>query len=88
VKILDIANSLTYYDVGSVGTHAMPWSEVNMHMGIAGNTMGFEVVGTPGNEMVQLLLPDTGQPFSFPITPGEAGLYRDADGRLYTVEVK
>jgi hypothetical protein len=86
-EILEPVVTTNVWPVGSEGAHVMPWSEVCVHMGVADKVMGFRVEGTPNREMVQLLTPD-GTPFSFPITPGEAGLYRDADGRLYTVEVK
>lgn len=53
---------------GERRTLVLPWSEVCMHMGIAGKTMQGESVG---NGMVQLY--DQDRPFSFPITEGEAG---------------
>lgn len=55
---------------GGVRAIEMPWSEVCMHMKIAGKTMW---VADAGHNMAQLYDPDTGQPFSFPITHGEAG---------------
>lgn len=48
----------------------MPYSEVCMHMRIAGKTMW---VADAGQRMAQLYDPETGRPFSFPITHGEAG---------------
>ena len=47
----------------------MPWSEVCMHMKIAGTIMLGELLP---NGMVQLYTLDGAQ-FSFPITAGEAG---------------
>lgn len=51
----------------------MPWSEVCMHLGIAGKTMTCEVL----SRGVQLY-DDKGEKFSFPITHGEAGFYEVA----------
>lgn len=48
----------------------MPYSEVCMHMGIAGQTM--LAAETASGLMVQLY-DEQGRPFSFPITKGEAG---------------
>lgn len=67
----------------SVYMQEMPFSEVCMHLGVAGRPMRFRVVGAAGKEMVQLLNADE-SPFSFPILPGEAGLFRDSEGRLYS----
>jgi hypothetical protein len=47
-----------------------PYSEVCMHMQVAGKLMWVEPVGAT---MAQLYTPD-GRKFSFPITRGEAGL--------------
>lgn len=71
-----------YFIAGDEHFHELPFSEVCMHLGVAGKPMLCRVVGTAGSEMVQLLDED-GAPFSFPILPGEAGLYRDPDGRLF-----
>lgn len=51
-------------------TIEMPWSEVCMHMGIAGKWMLAERLPTG---MVQLYTLDA-KPFSFPIGAGEAGM--------------
>lgn len=48
----------------------MPWSEVCMHLNIAGKTMTCELLGRG----VQLY-DEEGNKFSFPITHGEAGFY-------------
>lgn len=53
---------------------AMPYSEVCMHMGIAGKGMLVEPLD---NGMAQLYDPDTGAAFSAPITKGEAGILPD-----------
>ena len=55
-----------------IGT--MPYSEVCMHMQIAGQKMAFEL--TPNNRAVQLYTLD-GKEFSFPILTCEAGVFND-----------
>lgn len=55
----------------------MPHSEVCTHMRIAGKMMECELVG---ERMVQLYDAKTHQPFSAPITRGEAGVFEDAQG--------
>jgi hypothetical protein len=57
-------------------TTELPYSEVCMHLRVAGTTMHARL---QANRMVQLLRPD-GTDFSFPITDGEAGLYTDEQG--------
>lgn len=68
---------------GDVVTLVLPWSEVCMHMRVAGRAMRAEI--QPNG--VQLLN-DDGSRFSFPILPGEAGLYRDARGALYGYDIR
>ena len=70
---------------------AMPYSEACMHLKVAGKTMWFEIVGDE-YPMVQLLErrgPDVKQGdvmitplqvFSFPITLGEGGVFKDETG--------
>ena len=58
----------------------LPWSEVCMHLGVAGRVMSVELV--EGGSAVQLYDED-GDPYSFPILPGEAGFYRDVTGTPY-----
>lgn len=53
----------------------LPWSEVCMHMRVADQVRGVQVL-TSG---VQILNED-GSRFSFPVTHGEAGIYSDAEG--------
>lgn len=53
------------------------FSEVACHMGIAGKTMLVQLL--PNGRMVQVYSADE-TPFSFPITYGEAGIYRDTAG--------
>lgn len=57
----------------------MPHSEVCMHLGIAGRLWDVKVL----EDGAQVQDRD-GKPFSFPITHGEAGIYRDADGLYFT----
>jgi hypothetical protein len=51
----------------------LPFSEVCMHLRVAGSRMRARL---EPNQMVQLLQPD-GSRFSFPITAAEAGLHTD-----------
>lgn len=71
----------TYVQHGELYYGFMPCSEVCMHMRIAGRCMMFEIVGQD-HPMVQLHRAD-GSHFSFPITTGEAGVYRDAQGLYF-----
>jgi hypothetical protein len=57
-------------------TIELPYSEVCMHLRVAGTRMRARL---QPNRMVQLLQPD-GTDFSFPITDSEAGLYTDEQG--------
>lgn len=67
----------------------MPFSEVCMHMRVAGTAMDVELLsGDRGNAgrpwfAVQLYRPGEPCPFSLPITPGEAGIFTCADGSHY-----
>jgi hypothetical protein len=64
-------------------TTELPYSEVCMHLRVAGTTMHARL---EANRMVQLLNPD-GTRFSFPITAGEAGLdVHDQGAWLVTVD--
>jgi|GEM_PF-3436024 len=55
-------------------TAIMPYSEVCMHMRIAGAKMLCEFAGEASNPMIQLYTVD-GRVFSSPVTTGEAGVY-------------
>lgn len=77
--------------IGMRGRAIMPHSEACMHMQIADKYMDFEVInGGNGIAFVQLFVTDPDverytQPFSIPITQGEAGLYPSQgvfDGKL------
>jgi len=65
--------------VGERGRKYMGYSEVCMHMRVAGKPMDFEVVSPRSVQLYR----DDGTPFSFPITYGEAGLFRQDDGFYY-----
>lgn len=66
---------------GGEGVKRMPASEVCLHMRAFGRTMAFRLTDTD-YPMVQLY-EEGGRPFSFPILPGEAGIYRDGEGFYY-----
>jgi hypothetical protein len=57
------------------------FSEAACHLGIAGKTMNVKLLDTPGN-MAQVYNED-GSKLSFPITYGEAGIYRTDAGNFY-----
>lgn len=61
--------------------NTMPYSEVCMHMGIAGKRMAVTFHG-PG--MVQVREED-GRPVGAPITLGEAGFRRDENGVAHSL---
>lgn len=61
----------------------LPWSEVCMHMRVAGKIMDAELVE---NGTAIQLYDEEGDAFSFPITLGEAGFYRMPSGQPYTTE--
>lgn len=69
-----------YVEVGERVIIECPYSEVCMHMRVAGRRMGAEL--QPSGWSVQLFTLD-GQPYSAPITTGEAGFYHD-QGKIYT----
>lgn len=67
-----------YVELGEQFQTVLPYSEVCMHMQVAGTTMTVVVVGPVEMPAVQLY--KDGRPFSFPITTGEAGVFRDDYG--------
>ena len=71
-----------YVRPGERVTIEMPWSEVCMHMRIAGRVMQAEVL--PGGWSAQIY-DMKGQPFSAPVTTGEAGFHHDSEG-IYCYE--
>lgn len=70
-----------YVAVGDVVRVRLPWSEVCMHMQVAGQAMYVAIVDAGGQPAAQLIT-DDGSRFSFPILLGEAGIREDS-GRLY-----
>jgi hypothetical protein len=58
----------------------LPSSEVVMHLRLDGALMMVELTATGG---AQIRKPD-GSPVSFPVLPGEAGIYTCEDGTFYT----
>jgi hypothetical protein len=65
---------------GEFGLKEMPYSEACMHMKIAGEFLQFQITESQ-YPMVQLF--KEGRPFSFPVTLGEAGIYRDGEELYY-----
>lgn len=65
---------------GTIVSVKLPYSEVCMHLKVAGQVRNVEVF----NHGAQILNED-GSRYSFPITLGEAGIYADAQG-LYIQE--
>lgn len=64
---------------GDVVRLKMPWSEVCMHLKVAGQVRNVRVLDTGAQ-----ILNDDGTPYSFPVTHGEAGIYTDAQGLYIT----
>lgn len=64
----------------------MPHSEVCMHMLVAGQVMGIEVIGGQYGPLAQLYDPNDGANFSFPILKGEAGIFTDDQGHYVYAE--
>lgn len=69
-----------YVNPGDFFTITLPWSEVCMSMRVAEQEMTAELTAHI-RPAVQLW--KDGRHYSAPITTGEAGLYRDGDGRFY-----
>lgn len=70
-------------EIGDRVFMTMPWSEVCMHLGVADRVMEVEI----GEHGAQLLR--DGQPFSSPVTWGEAGIYTDSTtGKPYTYDAE
>lgn len=67
-----------YVREGDLVMMTLPFSEVCMHMKVAGKVMTILVL----SDMAQLL-DEKKRSFSGPITHGEAGIYAEHDGRLY-----
>lgn len=61
--------------VGDTVRLRLPWSEVCAHMKVAEQIRSVLVL-----EHGAQILNDDGTPYSFPVTHGEAGIYRDTEG--------
>jgi len=62
---------------GEVVRLEIPYSEVCMHMRVAGRVMDVLLTTSAAGYAKAQLLQDDGTPFSFPIAPEEAGIRRD-----------
>ena len=60
----------------------MPFSEVCVHMRIAGTVMMAELLPTEYSATAQIYTLE-GNTFSFPVTYSEAGFYKDQNGYYY-----
>lgn len=70
------------HNIGDTVRVKLPYSEVCMHMGLAGQERDVRIE----EHMAQILNLD-GSPYSLPVTWGEAGIFRDAEGP-YTTTVQ
>ncbi len=66
---------------GESGRKEMPFSEVCMHMGVAGHEMDFVMTDNGRYPSIQLM--KDGHPYSGTITLGEAGVFSRTDGTFY-----
>jgi hypothetical protein len=76
--------SLVEVKPGEIFEAEMPYSEVCMYMKVAGKRMGVKVITARERKAAQLYNLD-GQPFSFPVTLGEVGVY-ERDGKYFVEE--
>lgn len=78
-----------YIDKDVLYSAVMPHSEVCIHIGVAGKRVYFQWDGSRSVQLYKVVTSAapyfvTGlEPYSAPILPGEAGIFTDADGRLY-----
>lgn len=70
---------ITHVAIGDTVHVELPYSEVCMSMRVAGARRDVHLV----SENAAQILNEDGTPFSFPVLPGEAGLFHDATG-FYT----
>jgi hypothetical protein len=61
----------------------LPYSEACLHLKVAGAVHDVELLRDGSGLGMAQVLDDDGRPYSFPITPGEAGIYMDRRG-FYT----
>ncbi len=73
-----------YVEPGETTTVVLPYSEVCMHLRVAGKRMRCMVTTSDRRHLQVQLLDDDARPFSFPVTLGEAGFFRDGQDRIYT----
>lgn len=66
---------------GDIAMIEIGYSEVCVHMRVAGKVMPVQV--TTGLHPAAQLLDASGKPYSFPVTLGEAGIYTDSTGQPY-----
>jgi hypothetical protein len=71
-----------YLQAGDVVRVRLPYSEVCIHMQVAGKPMNVQLLYEGRSPMAQLFK-DDGSRFSFPILLGEAGIYTDDAGHHY-----
>lgn len=79
----------TYLAYGDTAVITLPYSEVCMHMRVAGTAMKaelFQVITCRTHYGMVQLYSEDGSMFSDPITTGEAGIYQDARGYYYYPE--
>ena len=72
-----------YVTGGNIVELEFPYSEVCMHLRVAGRVMKVEVVPQMTGRCVAQLLNDDGSNYSFSILMSEAGFYRDDRGYYY-----
>src|SRR5438309_528067 len=72
-----------YLQASDVVRVRLPYSEVCMHMRVAGKPMNVQIVQQGDAITVAQLLNDDGSRFSSPILLGEAGILTDALGHHY-----
>lgn len=58
----------------------LPYSEACMHLRVAGAVHDVELLRDGSGLGMAQVLDHDGRPYSFPITPGEAGIYMDRRG--------
>lgn len=71
-----------YVNPGETVRMELAWSEAAMHMQVAGKIHNVTLLPSSNTCVAQILTED-GSHYSFPILYGEAGFYRDEQGRYY-----
>ena len=75
-------STMKYLTIGDVVRLRLPYSEVCMHLQVAGKVMNVQLVGTLDHPGAQILHDDRTH-LSFPILPGEAGIYTEYSPKRY-----